>query len=269
MLKVFSVMFGRSLRPCGVVLVSLLAMACKDTVSIDTAVTDEREPGMISDEDSDGHDTFDAAESIDADGDSFDVNEDCDDEDPDINPGASEICDDIDNDCDGVIDEDAVNVSSWYADNDGDGYGNIDDRIESCDAPAGYVASNGDCDDTDNTRNIECYKDSDGDGYDWNQDCDDNDTSIYPGADEYCNGVDDDCDGVIDNSGAVDGVTWYEDSDGDGYGDPNSYEVECTQPDDRYVKNGADCDDSDPDVHDTCQDISLDDAESTPDDGGR
>ena len=51
-------------------------------------------------------------------------------------------------------------------------------------------------------------------------DCDDFDGSVYPDADEYCNGIDDDCDGDIDEAGVVDGSTYYEDVDGDGYGDP-------------------------------------------------
>ncbi len=86
--------------------------------------------------------------------------------------------------------------------------------------------------------------DADGDGYDVSTDCDDTDDSVYPGATEYCNGVDDDCDGAVDR-GAVDKVTSYEDADGDGYGNPDVYLWSCNVPR-TYVLNSDDCDDTDP-----------------------
>jgi hypothetical protein len=76
-------------------------------------------------------------------------------------------------------------------------------------------------------------------------DCDDTDPDTYPGATEYCDGVDTDCDGALDRN-AVDKVTSYEDDDGDGYGNPDVSLWSCNVPSD-YVLNGDDCDDTNPD----------------------
>ena len=84
-------------------------------------------------------------------------------------------------------------TSTWYADADGDGYGVAATEQDACDQPTGWVSSGDDCDDTR--------------------------ASVYPGAVEYCNGVDDDCDDTVDDNPA-DGSTWNVDADGDGYGAP-------------------------------------------------
>ncbi len=136
--------------------------------------------------------------AIDADGDGFDADEDCDDANPEVHPGADEV----DNDCDGEIDEGTD--ETFWGDVDGDGYGDPGITISACSAPSGYV---------DNA-----------------EDCDDDDASQYPGADEVCNGDDDDCDGVTDEDDAVDAPTWYGDSDGDGFGDAAVTEITCEQP---------------------------------------
>jgi hypothetical protein len=95
--------------------------------------------------------------------------DDCNDGDAVINPGATEICDGIDNDCDGQTDEDVT----FYRDLDADGYGDANDSIQAlvC-SHVGYV--------TDNT------------------DCNDSDSAINPGAIEICDGIDLNCDGNTD-----------------------------------------------------------------------
>ena len=104
---------------------------------------------------------------IDADADGFCDAEDCDDSDAAIHPDATETCDELDNDCDGEIDEDdAADAATWYADEDSDGYGDAEASVTTCDLPDGHVS-----DDTD---------------------CDDADATIHPAADELCNEIDDD-----------------------------------------------------------------------------
>jgi hypothetical protein len=97
---------------------------------------------------------------------------DCDDGDPAVHPVATERCNGVDDDCDGVADEaDAVDAGTWYRDEDGDGFGDADHLRQACEAPAGYAAAPGDCDD--------------------------GDPSVNPAAaDEQRDGVDADCDGV-------------------------------------------------------------------------
>jgi hypothetical protein len=88
---------------------------------------------------------------------------DCDDADPNIHPEAQEVCDprDTDEDCDGLADDADADVDpstfeqSW-ADEDGDGYGNVGSSVESCDPVEGYVDNFGDCDDADPTVWDEC-----------------------------------------------------------------------------------------------------------------
>jgi hypothetical protein len=76
-----------------------------------------------------------------------DNNLDCDDTNPNIRPGAHEICDGIDNNCNGNIDEAGGTV--WYADADNDGYGDVANPTLACNQPNGYVDNDLDCDDTD------------------------------------------------------------------------------------------------------------------------
>ena len=154
----------------------------------------------------------------DQDGDGASAEQDCDDTDPTIHPGAEEVCDGVDNDCDGAADEELEQVTS-YPDQDADGYGNPDGAVASCSVPAGHVEAGGDCDDTDPT--------------------------IHPGAEEACDGVDNDCDGAVDEDVAQ---IYYADQDGDGHGDPATAVAACTAPE-GYVSIGDDCDDQDPDLN--------------------
>ena len=219
------------------------------------------------DQDCDGFD------GVDRDGDGYPANvednlayrdlQDCDDTNPAINPGATEIGGDgIDQDCDGSDGEDA----------DGDGYGS--------------VASGGlDCDDTDPSTNPGAA-DPVGDGVDRNcdgvdgedgdrdgvpspesggTDCDDDDPGVFPGAAEFCDGVDTNC--LVDPTEV--------DDDGDGWlicagdcddADPTRYpgateacdgiDQDCDGSADTADGDGdglrncdGDCDDSDPLVY--------------------
>ena len=72
---------------------------------------------------------------------------DCDDTDGMINPGATEVCDGLDNDCNGDIDDGVLNM--YYADGDGDGYGDSNQIVQDCSQPFGTTTVDGDCDDAD------------------------------------------------------------------------------------------------------------------------
>jgi hypothetical protein len=102
-------------------------------------------------------------------------NTDCNDADNTINPGAVEICDGFDQNCNGIADEGIGNT--YYADADGDTYGDLNVTKDSCDVPAGYVINSLDCNDADASINID--------------------------AAEICDGVDNNCDGNIDEGFAT------------------------------------------------------------------
>ncbi len=216
---------------------------------------------------------------------------DAEDNNADSYPGADEYCDEVDNDQDGEVDEDAVDASTWYRDADEDGYGDDSDTLAECEQPSGYVAKGGDCDDGDAAYNpgakeddctdpndYNCdgstgYADDDGDGYAACEECDDTDASSYPGADEYCDGADNDCDGDIDEE-PLDGTAYYDDGDGDGYGDADSETFACTKPK-GAVTDDTDCDDSNAEVHPDAPEIcdgidndcdKLEDDEDDPED---
>lgn len=191
---------------------------------------------------------------------------DCDDTSAAVNPDATEVCNGIDDNCvDGVDEAGADGETVWYADVDGDGYGDGTSSVDACEAPAGYVASGTDCDDTDSGMypgapeilsdgiDQDCdgaddtELDSDGDGDPDSMDCASSDPSIHTGATEVCDGVDNDCDGDID-VGAVDAITWYRDADRDGHGNPAVTSVSCTEPS-GYTADDTDCDDTNADSY--------------------
>ncbi|MEW6714269.1 MAG: DUF2341 domain-containing protein [Nitrospirota bacterium] len=213
---------------------------------------------------------------------------DCDDSNANVNPNATEICNGIDDNCGGQIDE-GLTVGDYYRDDDGDNYGDPLNAIYDCAVP-GYVADNTDCDDTDTLEhpNQAWYQDSDDDGYKDGTinttscerlsnhkvqselasvlvDCNDSDSTINPGSSEIIyNGKDDDCNAA----------TKDDDLDGDGYPEvtdcndsdalvnPGFSEVHYNGKDDDCSSltkddnldsdgypNSADCNDSDPDAY--------------------
>ncbi len=223
---------------------------------------------------------------------------DCDDTRSSVYPGAPETCNEIDDDCDGEVDEGLG--STFYRDQDEDGFGDLSSTTVACDAPDGYVADSTDCDDlqgsvypgapeTCNGADDDCdgevdeygavdaptwYRDQDGDSYGDpgvpsesceaptgfvadSTDCDDTLASAYPGAQELCNGVDDDCDGEVDEDGSLDEATWFEDADGDGFGNPFITEESCDQPE-GHVDNSLDCDDTDASINPSAAEIWYD-----------
>ncbi|HYV93663.1 MAG TPA: MopE-related protein, partial [Chitinophagales bacterium] len=105
---------------------------------------------------------------------------DCNDANNAVHPGATDVCNGTDDDCDGSIDEDAT-FSTWYADADGDGYGNAFSSVNDCAQPTGYVANSTDCNDAN--------------------------AQVHPGAADICNGIDDNCDGTTDENALVATVT--------------------------------------------------------------
>ncbi|MBK7808987.1 MAG: T9SS type A sorting domain-containing protein [Saprospiraceae bacterium] len=191
---------------------------------------------------------------------------DCNDNNNTINPAATEVCDGIDNDCDGSIDEGVL--TTYYADVDADGFGNPSSSTQACAQPGGYVTDNTDCDDNDPLEKPGqvWFDDTDNDGYGQtgaasitqclrptgyraasellatSGDCNDNNNTINPAATEVCDGIDNDCDGSTDEGVQT---TYYADVDADGFGNPSSSTQSCTQPG-GYVTNNTDCDDNDP-----------------------
>lgn len=129
---------------------------------------------------------------------------------------AAEICDALDNDCDGTADEGVL--TTYYQDTDADNYGNIAVTQAACAAPAGYAASSIDCNDAD--------------------------PNVKPSAAEICDGIDNDCDGNTDN-GLVFSV-YYLDADADGYGSSSMSISNCsTAVPAGYSNLSADCNDAD------------------------
>lgn len=207
--------------------------------------------------------------------------DDCNDQDAAVSPDATEICDGagLDEDCDGLTDTDdpdASGGSTWYTDDDGDGYGDDQTAQIACNAPANTVALGGDCDDQNlnrwpgapescsSTIDLNCdgstgYNDNDNDGYAACEECDDNDANIHPNATEICDGLDQNCDNQIDNN-AIDASIFWLDSDGDGHGSSPSIAA-CSAPQD-YVVSNDDCDDTDnaisPDATEICDGAGID-----------
>ncbi len=197
---------------------------------------------------------------------------DCNDVDAAAFPGATERCNEADDDCDGSADNGVV-VPTWYVDVDGDGYGVDAASVDACVQPAGYAAANGDCNDEDNDVNpaLVWYADADGDtfgdtgaqvascecppGYVADSaDCDDSRADVSPAGAEVCDeeNADEDCNGLTDDadSDATGQTQWYADADEDGFGGAFDSVAACDDPGGRNA-DASDCDDADPSVTDS------------------
>lgn len=230
---------------------------------------------------------------IDQDQDGAFQQDDCDDTNASIFPGAPEICDGIDNNCNGLIDE-GIPIMIYFQDLDGDGFGDAMVSIDTCalSPPPGYATNGADCDDTDAGINPadseDCtptsdncgpdmvitrfFRDQDEDnfgdpaifmdtclmappvGYVTNDlDCYDDSDALNPAAVEICDGIDNNCNGGVDED-----MIWedyFRDADGDGFGDPASLISSClTAPPMGYVRDDTDCDDTNGNIYPSATD---------------
>ncbi len=250
-----------------------------------------------------GQDAYNKAKTYfyqDADGDGKYSFEDCDDANADVYDGAPELCDGVDNNCNGTVD-DGLALYTFYVDADGDGFGSATvATVENCQnvAPVGYVDNNLDCNDQNATINPtatelcdnldnDCsggidddltvysyYTDGDGDGYGAttaaafqtcqstapagyvvnNLDCNDQDASVNPATAETCDMLDNNCNSLVDEGLTV--FTYYLDADGDGYGVTDGLMSTCqnTTPT-GFATNNLDCNDLDAGINPSAADV--------------
>ena len=153
----------------------------------------------------------------DVDGDGYYNFEDCDDNNPLMNPGLSEDCDDFDNDCNGLV-NDGLPQNRFYLDTDEDGFGELEMSIDTCfvTPPIGYVDNSDDCNDFDDR--------------------------IFPNQTETCDAIDNDCDGNVNNG--LQRYIYFMDEDNDGFGNEDMMIDTCiSNPPAGFVENSLDCDD--------------------------
>ncbi|MCC6647067.1 MAG: hypothetical protein IT374_16035 [Polyangiaceae bacterium] len=146
---------------------------------------------------------------------------DCDDTKLEVNPISIEVCNGIDDDCDGAIDDADPSVTGQvvrYYDADDDNHGDKSlAGIKSCSAPVAPPA----CPSCDPAKWKTALP---------NDDCDDSVASVFPGATEICDGYDNNCNGGVDEN-AADDATWFYDADGDNHGDASmGSKTQCANP---------------------------------------
>lgn len=201
---------------------------CDDTVDEDASDAVE----VYADDDLDGYgrDSAQAYACEAIEGQSL-VGGDCNDGDGAVSPGADEVCNEVDDDCDTYVDNDPVDGTVYYPDFDEDTFGDAAAATRACALPENYVEVAGDCDDAD--------------------------PLTYAGAVEICDERDNDCDSAVDED-ASDPRTWYPDDDGDGYGVDGATLAQCSTPD-GYAASSDDCNDADgtinPGAFEACNDI--------------
>ncbi len=167
---------------------------------------------------------------------------DCDDNDPLTYVGATELCDNVDNNCNGSVDEFVSTIRQWV-DADGDGHGDPSSTpIRECERRDGFAPNNDDCDDSDSSR--------------------------FPGNIDLCDGVDNDCDLRVDDDATFN--DYWPDVDDDTWGDADATPVRACAPPAGYVANNGDCNDEqsddNPDGTEVC-DLRDNDCDGTIDNG--
>ena len=201
---------------------------------------------------------------------------DCNDGNPNANPGMNELCDGFDNDCDKDVDEDGSDgCLLYYMDGDGDGYG-ITAAVQCTCEPEGVYSAKlgGDCNDTnffinpgveeicdgvdnnciggpdegypdgDGDGTVDCLdNDKDGDGDPMGSDCDDQNPNINKFAQELCDGFDNNCNGQVDEENALGCQKYYFDGDQDGFGTITNFKCLCSKIGLYNTGQGLDCND--------------------------
>ena len=148
--------------------------------------------------------------------------DDCNDGSGTISPGKVEICNNLDDNCNGETDESgSKGCTVFFADADGDGFGNSTQTACLCKVTGGWTSATGDC------------NDAPGSGFD-----------VHPGAEELCNGIDDNCNGKIDEQDATGCLLYFVDQDGDGYGVTSSGLCLCAPSKTHTALVGGDCEDT-------------------------
>jgi hypothetical protein len=208
-------------------------------------------------------------------------NTDCNDSDPNENPGAADICTangPLDLNCDGTAD---LNCNDVCFDQDGDYYASSSDYDS---AICTQIISDGDCNDgnaainpgatelcdlVDNNCDGQVEEDNDSDGFYGTDpenvcggatDCDDNDPLVNPDATEVCNNIDDDCNGLIDDN-PTDGFIIYPDADSDGYGNPLLPSEPVCSVEDGYTEDNSDCNDNNNSINPAAEEVCGNDTD--------
>jgi hypothetical protein len=204
-----------------------------DNDGIEDAMDDDTDGDGIPDADEAGDDDLDTppADSDgdgtpdyrDDDSDNDGINDDLDncrtnDNEDQIDTDGDGLGDECDGECNPALTVCDPNAVLWYADTDGDGFGDGNVSELSVAQPAGFV--------------------------DNDDDCNDNEPTIHPGAAEYCGDTDYDCDKLTNEADSDDAAVWYYDFDDDGFGDPNNFLSACAEPP-QYVADDSDCHDND------------------------
>ena len=139
----------------------------------------------------------------DNDNDGFTADLDCNDNNASVYPGAEEVCDGFDNNCDAIVDEGCLTCTdedrdSFFAQAGCNTDVDCNDDDPLINPGANEICGNGVDDDCDGAIDDGCPDDMDGDGFPGDVDCNDENPNVFPGAVEECNGVDDDCNGGVD-----------------------------------------------------------------------